>query len=125
VARFEAQDLTSIIELENSLRCVRLAHALMSDRFSLDRYESLVDEVNASTSLVSFHNRIVLHVISQLVLDAAPNYAYCTDTSRFVRAPVSQSLSLSLSLSLARARSLSLSLALSLSLSLSPDIMRT
>ena len=60
----------------------------MSDKFSLDSFDSIVSEVNASTSLVSFHNRVVLHVISELVLDAAPQYAYCTDTCRFVRPPV-------------------------------------
>jgi hypothetical protein len=37
IARFEAQDITAVIELENSLRCARLAHRLMSELFSLDR----------------------------------------------------------------------------------------
>jgi cytoplasmic FMR1 interacting protein len=37
---------------------------------------------------VSFHGRIVLHVIFELVYDFAPNFNYNGITDRFVRTPL-------------------------------------
>jgi cytoplasmic FMR1 interacting protein len=76
IERFEASDITSIIvrkiamfltyqnvqELEFLLNNIKLTHRLMSEHMQLDSWDSIFSEVNESTSLVSFHGRIILHV---------------------------------------------------------------
>ncbi len=49
-------------QLETQLNNVRLTHSLMSQYLELDPFEDILNEMNDSTSLVSFHGRIVLHV---------------------------------------------------------------
>lgn len=81
---------------------VRLTYRLLSQFFDLDPWESILNEVNESTSLVSFHGRIVLHVefslnfflielkiIFELIYDFAPNFNYNSITNRFVRTRLS------------------------------------
>lgn len=90
ISRFEAKDLTSIVELETQLNCIELTHHLLSAHFTqLDSFEALFHEVNDSTSLVSFHSRIVFHVIFELVSDFFPTYNFNTHTQRFVKNPIS------------------------------------
>lgn len=62
ISRFEASDITSIIELETQLINIRLVHALLSEHLELDSFDDMLNELNESTSLVSFHGRIILHV---------------------------------------------------------------
>lgn len=62
ISRFEASDITSIIELETQLTNIRLVHALLSEQLELDNFDDILNEINESTSLVSFHGRIILHV---------------------------------------------------------------
>lgn len=62
IARFEAADITSIIELETMLDNIKLTHHLLSQYLPLDQFDALLAEVNESTSLVSLHGRILLHV---------------------------------------------------------------
>lgn len=62
IARFEAADITSIIELETMLDNIKLTHHLLSQHLPLDQFDALLAEVNESTSLVSLHGRILLHV---------------------------------------------------------------
>eukprot|EP01113_Clastostelium_recurvatum_P001498 TRINITY_DN1060_c0_g1_i3.p1 TRINITY_DN1060_c0_g1~~TRINITY_DN1060_c0_g1_i3.p1 ORF type:complete len:1328 (-),score=521.15 TRINITY_DN1060_c0_g1_i3:101-4084(-) len=88
INRFEASDLTSIIELDQQLMALRLVHRLLSKYFVLDPFDTTLAEVNESTSLVSFHSRIVLHIIFELMYDFAPNFNYNSITKRFIRAPV-------------------------------------
>ena len=76
------------LSLKIALRCVRLAHSLMQQHFSLDPIEDIIAEVSESTSLISFQQRVALHTIGQLVGDMAPHFSYNSDTHRFVRAPV-------------------------------------
>lgn len=45
----------------------------------------MYNELNESTSLVSFHSRIVLHVIFELMSDFFPNYTFNNVSQRFVR----------------------------------------
>jgi len=88
ISRFEASDITSIMELETLLNTVRLTHTLLSEYLQLDPWDSILAEVNESTSLVSFHGRIVLHVIFELVYDFGPNWNFNSITSRFIRPPL-------------------------------------
>lgn len=83
ISRFEAADLTSIIELEVELKNIRFTHSLLCKYFDLDAWEYIFNEVNESTSLVSFHGRVVLHVIFELVYDLFPGWNYNTITGRF------------------------------------------
>ena len=62
INRFEASDITSILELEIQLNNIRLTHSLLSKFFELDSFDEIFNEMNEGTSLVSFHGRIVLHV---------------------------------------------------------------
>jgi len=89
ISRFEASDLTAILELEHQLTNLQLVHRMMSQYLALDPWDKLLNEVNESTSLVSFHGRIVLHVIFELMYDFLPNFNYNHITQRFVRTPFS------------------------------------
>jgi cytoplasmic FMR1 interacting protein len=89
ISRFEASDLTAIVELENQFLNIRFVHKMMSQYFVLDPIDQLFNEINESTSLVSFHSRIVLHVIFELMYDFLPNFNYNAVTRRFVRTPYS------------------------------------
>jgi len=87
ITNFEASDITTVIELETHLINLKLTHQLISKYLPIDPWDSIFSEVNESVSLVSFHGRIILHVIFQLTLDLAPNFVYNSITQRFVRAP--------------------------------------
>jgi len=89
ISRFEASDITGIVELDNLLINVRFTYRLLSQFFDLDPWDSILSEVNESTSMVSFHGRIVLHIIFELIYDFAPNFNYNAITNRFVRTPLS------------------------------------
>lgn len=132
ISRFEASDITAIIEvysrspsfllkrpdgpsplqqLEAQLNNIRLVHALLSEHISLDSFDQMFNEANESTSLVSFHGRIILHVhtpplsslikpffthrrpclhqtIFELVYDFFPNFNFNAISNRFVRSPI-------------------------------------
>lgn len=47
----------------------------------------MLNEINESTSLASFHGRIVLHIIFELMYDFLPNYNYNSITNRFLKLP--------------------------------------
>jgi len=87
ISRFEASDLTSIIELETAINNIKLTYKLLSEYFELDSFDSIFNEVNESTSLVSYHGRIVLHIIYEIVSDFARNYTFNSITQRFIKAP--------------------------------------
>ncbi|EFA78321.1 component of SCAR regulatory complex [Heterostelium album PN500] len=87
ISRYEASDLTSIVELETQLINIRLTYRLLSQFLQLDPLESILNEVNESTSLVSYHGRIALHTIFEIMSDFAPNYTFNSITQRFIKAP--------------------------------------
>eukprot|EP00026_Physarum_polycephalum_P001363 Phypoly_transcript_01364.p1 GENE.Phypoly_transcript_01364~~Phypoly_transcript_01364.p1 ORF type:complete len:1135 (+),score=191.05 Phypoly_transcript_01364:297-3407(+) len=88
ISRFEASDLTSLVELEHQIVNIQLTHRLMSEHFSgLDPWINMLSESNESTSLASFHGRIVLHIIFELMYDFFPNYNFNSITQRFSKLP--------------------------------------
>eukprot|EP00004_Rigifila_ramosa_P010810 TRINITY_DN2288_c0_g1_i2.p1 TRINITY_DN2288_c0_g1~~TRINITY_DN2288_c0_g1_i2.p1 ORF type:complete len:1415 (+),score=362.60 TRINITY_DN2288_c0_g1_i2:563-4246(+) len=89
ISRFEASDLTAIVELDMLIENTRLAHQLLSQHLPLDPFETILADANESLSLVVFHGRIALHVIYELVSDVMPNFCYNSVTQRFIRTPVS------------------------------------
>jgi cytoplasmic FMR1 interacting protein len=89
IARYEAKDICAIVELDLQLRVIKLTHELLSQHLeTLDPYDSIFNEINGSTSLVSVHSRIIFHTIFELVSDFFPNFSYNTVTQRFVKSPI-------------------------------------
>ena len=90
IAKFEASDITSIVELETMCDALRATHALARQSLpDLDAYEDLWAETNQAMSAASLHGRVVLHAIMEVVVDVVPNYVYSGVTHRFTRAPIS------------------------------------
>lgn len=88
IAKFEASPITAIVEFEMLLNVMRLTHSLLvEDGLSLDPWESIYHESNMSSSLHSFHGRVILHVVFEFVYDLWPNFVYTGATNRFTRAP--------------------------------------
>ncbi|KAL9642946.1 hypothetical protein ABK040_010639 [Willaertia magna] len=85
IKKFESQEITGIVELEVMLESVKITHQLLSKFLNLDPFESVLAEVNDSTSVVSFENRITRHIIEELIMDFFPNFCFNTVTHRFVR----------------------------------------
>ena len=85
IKKFESQELNGIVELEYMLESVKVTHQLLSRFLALDPFESVLAEVNDSTSMVSFESRIARHIIEELVMDFFPNFCFNTTTHRFVR----------------------------------------
>lgn len=88
ISRFEASNLTSVVELEHLLNNIKFTYMLLSEHFHLDPWDSIFNEVNESTSIVSFHGRIILHIIYELMYDFAPNWNFNSITNRFVQTPL-------------------------------------
>jgi len=89
ISRFEGNALPFVKELEHHLTSVRLTRDLLTEHFELDPYEHAFHEANESISLVSFHGRIVLHVIFELAYDFLPNFNFNSCTDRWVRTELS------------------------------------
>lgn len=90
ITRFEAHDITNIIELETLLDASRLTHSLLSEHLELDPFDDMFAEVNDENSLFKTNGRIVSHIIQELVYDVFPNFGYNTLTNRFVRCSEAQ-----------------------------------
>ena len=87
IRKFEASDLTQVVELRHMLDAAALMHAeLQADGLQLDRWEEIVKEVNEDTTVGQFRNRILFHVLSELLSDLLPSCLYNALTDRFVRA---------------------------------------
>ena len=84
--KFEATALTDVVEFGHVLSVSRLMHALLSEQLVLDDYDVMLKELNEDTTVGQFRNRILFHVLSELLSDLVPNYVYNTTTDRFVRA---------------------------------------
>ncbi|XP_037086734.1 cytoplasmic FMR1-interacting protein-like isoform X2 [Pollicipes pollicipes] len=84
LTRFEASDLTGIVELDGLLRVNHLAHKLLSASLALDDYDAMLREANHN--VLAPYGRITLHVFWELNYDFLPNYCYNAATNRFVRA---------------------------------------
>jgi cytoplasmic FMR1 interacting protein len=86
IRKFESGDLTNVYTLQLMLENVQLAHALMAEHLPIDSYETIFSEANRSTDRTSFSsNRVLSHVVSELLGDILPNYVYNSATQRFVK----------------------------------------
>ncbi len=87
ISRFEAQDMTGVVELAALLEVLRSTHAsLTAEGFVLQPFDQLLAEADESTSLVSFHGRIAFHVIYELVYDFFVSFNFNGVTQRFTPA---------------------------------------
>ncbi|CAL1540993.1 unnamed protein product [Lymnaea stagnalis] len=83
ISKFEAGDLTGIVELEGLIEMNRLAHKLLSEYLILDDFEVIFIEANQIED--SRIGRLILHIFHELTLDIMPNYCYNSSTNRFVK----------------------------------------
>eukprot|EP00003_Mantamonas_plastica_P000908 TRINITY_DN106_c0_g1_i11.p1 TRINITY_DN106_c0_g1~~TRINITY_DN106_c0_g1_i11.p1 ORF type:complete len:1475 (-),score=530.80 TRINITY_DN106_c0_g1_i11:1304-5728(-) len=89
IQRFESSDIISIVEMESLMKNVRRTHELLSAKLELESFDTVLSELDDSTSVVSFHGRTMLHVIFELIFDLFPNFVFNSNTNRFIRAPYS------------------------------------
>eukprot|EP00736_Rhodelphis_marinus_P011090 Rmarinus@m.15295 len=87
LSRFEASDLRCLLEIENMISILRLTHTLLGEHFAIEDFDAMFTEARDGVSLVSFRDRVVLHVISEVMFDFLPNFVYNTRTRRFIRSP--------------------------------------
>ncbi|XP_059481300.1 cytoplasmic FMR1-interacting protein isoform X1 [Neocloeon triangulifer] len=84
LSKFEAGDITGVVELEGLLQVNRLCHKLLSKHLALDNYDAMFREANHS--VLAPYGRITLHIFWELNYDFLPNYCYNAATNRFVKA---------------------------------------
>lgn len=83
ISKFEAGDITGIMELDALLEVNRLAHKLLLHYLALDEYDAMFREANHN--VLAPYGRITLHVFWELNYDFLPNYCYNAATNRFVK----------------------------------------
>lgn len=87
--RFESHDICSIVELQQLMEVLRLAHQLLTNVLSLDPFKMMLEEMTETISLVSFSGRIASQVYAELQNDVLQNFTLCNTTQRFIRSPKS------------------------------------
>lgn len=83
ISRFEATDITGIVELEGLIQVNRICHKLLSKWLALDDFESMFKEANHN--VLAPYGRITLHVFVELNYDFLAHFCYNAATNRFVR----------------------------------------
>ena len=81
IARFEAGDITGIVELEGLVRVNRLTHKLLSKHLALDDFDDMFREANHN--VLAPYGRVTLHVFWELNYDFLPHYCYNAATNRY------------------------------------------
>lgn len=83
ISKFEAGDITGVMELEGLLQVNRLCHKLLSKWLALDDFDAMYREANHN--VLAPYGRITLHVFWELNYDFLPNYVYNAATNRFTK----------------------------------------
>lgn len=83
ISKFEAGDITGIMELDGLLQMNRLCHKLLSKWLALDDFDCMFREANHN--VLAPYGRITLHVFWELNYDFLPNYVYNAATNRFTK----------------------------------------
>ncbi|XP_022241956.1 cytoplasmic FMR1-interacting protein-like [Limulus polyphemus] len=83
ISRFEAGDITGIVELEGLIKVNQMTHKLLSKYITLNDFDAMIREANHN--VLAPYGRICLHVFWELNYDFLPNYCYNAATSRFVK----------------------------------------
>ena len=95
VVRFEAGDLTGVVELKMTLDVVRETHTMLDRAFSvntsqstqhgLDDFDVILAEVDESVGATTLRGRIAMHVVAEMVMDLFPNWLYDGALRRFIK----------------------------------------
>lgn len=80
IAKFEAGDITGVVELEGLIAVNRLCHKLLSRYLTLDDFEAVLRE--SDHGVLAPYGRVTLHVFWELNYDFLPNYCYNAATAR-------------------------------------------
>ncbi|XP_071452530.1 cytoplasmic FMR1-interacting protein isoform X2 [Hetaerina americana] len=83
ISKFEAGDITGVVELDGLIQVNRLCHKLLSKLLALDEFDAMFREANHN--VLAPYGRITLHVFWELNYDFLPTYCYNSATNRFVK----------------------------------------
>ena len=72
INRFETSGVAGVKELEMMLNSLSLTHELLSEHLELDSFEGMLKQVNNDLGATSFHGRIVIHALEELITDFFP-----------------------------------------------------
>ena len=87
IRKFEASDLCEVVEFAQLVHVSRAMHRqLTRDGLQLDAFDAMFKEMNDDTVIGQFRNRVLYHVLAELLGDLLPNFVYNSTTDRFVRA---------------------------------------
>ena len=87
IRKFEASDLCEVVEFAHLVAVSRAMHRqLVRDGVQLDSFDDMFKEMNDDTVIGQFRNRVLYHVLAELLGDLLPNFVYNSTTDRFVRA---------------------------------------
>ncbi|XP_068666012.1 protein PIR [Aristolochia californica] len=85
--RFESLDLCAVVELQQLLDILKLAHQLLSEHLTIDPFNLMLSEMQENISLVSFSSRLASQIWTEMQNDFLPNFILCNTTQRFVQSP--------------------------------------
>eukprot|EP01028_Stygiella_incarcerata_P001157 TRINITY_DN1183_c1_g1_i1.p1 TRINITY_DN1183_c1_g1~~TRINITY_DN1183_c1_g1_i1.p1 ORF type:complete len:1309 (+),score=317.31 TRINITY_DN1183_c1_g1_i1:160-4086(+) len=87
ISRFEAHDLTSVIELRSLMSVIQLTHQILDECFvgQLDSFELIFREINEDVAVVSMTNRIVWHIVREIMNDFSVNFVHNLTSRMFTR----------------------------------------
>ena len=80
ISRFEASDITGVVELDALIRVNKLTHKLLSKHLALDEFDDMFREANHN--VLAPYGRVTLHVFWELNYDFLPHYCYNAATNR-------------------------------------------
>jgi cytoplasmic FMR1 interacting protein len=86
ISRFEASEVTYVLQLESLIETSRMTHKLLSKLLELENFDDLVKEVNQQGE--RGEGRIVAHIVQELVREVVPTYGFNIVTSRFLKGSV-------------------------------------
>ncbi|KAI8914667.1 cytoplasmic fragile-X interacting family-domain-containing protein [Gorgonomyces haynaldii] len=88
ITRFEASDLSFIMELDKLIETARLAHELLSKYLDLDDFDAILSEANEDVKMVECSGRIIAHTVQEIMQDIIPNFCFNNMTGRMIRSSV-------------------------------------
>lgn len=81
IGRFDASDITHIVELESAIELNKLCHKLMKKHLpGLTDFKDMLLEANHNVAAP--YGRITLHLYWELFFDFLPHFSYNSSTNR-------------------------------------------
>ena len=88
ISRFEAADLPAVLELDLAIRAARSAHGMLAEHLpELDDFDAVLAEMEERVGFLSFTSRILEKVLTEVLDDLLPNFAFRYDGQLFQRPP--------------------------------------